>query len=149
MKKALLTFFCLAWGITAQAQAVLVRLLAVGAAQGVSAARTNRAQKPDASATTVTYRGQSFLQKRTPPDQLRGAAKDQIAYQEELLEECYSFMLADTLAVIATPNKQGTLKASRELINRDRPKWNTSAYEQEAALFEAEDARRARNRPAR
>ena len=146
MKRALLLLTLL--GAAGVAQAQLVNLISLGARLGVNAAvagnRRNQDAKSDATIATAYYRSQPYLLKRTPANKLKGPGADQIAYQESLLDKCRDAMIADSTANLNAGDMWNTLQGSREVLGRYRPAWNTQAYADEAAFYQAEDARRRR-----
>ena len=146
MKKALLLALLLSAAGAAQAQ--LVNLISTGVRLGVnagiSANRRTADANADATVVPATYRGQPYPLKRTPAKKRKGEGGDQIAYQESLLEKCQARMLADSTAAIGTADLWATLQGSLEVIARKRPAWDTGAYADEAAFYQAEDARRQR-----
>lgn len=135
-------------GPAGAAHAQLVNLIAtgvrLGVGAGVSANRRGADAKSDATVVPATYRGLAYPFKRTPAKKLKGESGDQIAYQESLLQQCQTRMLADSTAAIGSPAVWGLLQGSREVIAGQRPQWNTGAYATEAAFYQAEDARRQR-----
>ena len=162
--KQLLLVLLLATATTAQAQ--LVNLISAGVRLGVSAAAANRsataasrssagarnyvetsdprANTTDINSTQVTYRGQTYPQKRTAPGKLHTPGGEQIGWQEAELQKCQTALLADSTAAPGTPETWAKLKASQEAIARERPTWNVQAYRDEVAFYQAEAARRQR-----
>ena len=160
--KQLLLVLLLGTATTAQAQ--LVNLISAGVRVGVSAAATSRSataasrsatgarnyvetadprsNTTDLNLTQATYRGQAYPQKRTPATKLHTPGGELIAWQEAELQKCQAAMLADSTAVLGTPETWAKLKASQETIARERPTWNVPAYRAEAAFYQAEAARR-------
>lgn len=155
MKKLLPLLLLLGAASTAQAQ--LVNAISTGLRVGVSAAAASRsaagarnyvesadprAPTPDVNVTPATYRGQAYPQKRTAPGKLKTPGGEQIAWQEAELQKCQATMLADSTAAVGPPETWARLKASQETIARERPTWNVQAYRDEAAFYQAEQARR-------
>lgn len=99
---------------------------------------------PDINVVTLKYRGQQYPQKRSPASKLNAPGGELIAKQEELLQKYQAIMLADSAAAIATSAQWLALSTMREEIARSRPTWNTKAYADEAAFYQAENDRRQR-----
>ncbi|MGI4862702.1 MAG: hypothetical protein ACRYFZ_02180 [Janthinobacterium lividum] len=120
----------------------------VGAGTGLvrAIAAQNAANKAIATktTTTATYRGQSFLMKRTPDEVLTGDATDQIARLEIQLGFCYNVLLADTLNPTCPPERQAIIRAALRYLDVARPNWDQKAYRQELKFYLAEDIRRRR-----
>jgi len=157
MKQLLLPLLLL--GAAGSAQAQFVNLIATGVNVGMSAARASRssasarnyvekadprAPTPDINVTAATYRGLTYPQKRTPPTRLKGPGGEQIANHEALLQKCQDALATDTTGTLGTADTWARLKGSADAIARDRPTWNVQAYRDEAAFYQAEDARRQR-----
>lgn len=130
------------------AQAQLVNLLSAGVRLGVGVAinngRENRDMQSDASIVPVRYHGLEYPQKRTAAKKLKGPGADQIAYQEELLQKCQAALTADSTTALGNAELWEILQGSRDVIALKRPSWNTEAYADEAAFYEAETLRRQR-----
>ncbi|GAB3587463.1 hypothetical protein GCM10027345_38310 [Hymenobacter daeguensis] len=137
----------------------MVNLISTGVRVGVGAAAASRsgagarnyveladprAPTPDINVTAASYRGQAYPQKRTPPTRLNGPGGPQIASHEALLQQCQAALAADSTGALGTADTWARLKKSVEAIARDRPTWNVQPYRDEAAFYEAEDARRQR-----
>lgn len=148
MKHFLLTFLFLTTVGTAQAQ--LERLISLGIGVGIQkgfASREGQAfiplpNAPDINIVHLKYRGQEYPQKRSPATRLDGPGSELIAKQEELLQKYQDVMLRDSAATIATAAEWVALKNLREEIARSRPTMDTKPYAEEAAFYQAEDARR-------
>lgn len=162
MKQRLLLVLLLV-GAAGSARAQLVNLISTGVRVGVSAAVASRssagarnyveladprAPTPDINVTAASYRGQAYPQKRTPSTRLNGPGGPQIAAHEALLQQCQAALAADSTSAIGNAATWARLKSSLETIARDRPTWNVQPYRNEAAFYEAEDARRQRIAPA-
>ena len=157
MKKLFLLLLPLATAATARAQ--LVDIISAGVRFGTAAALAGRssasardyveladprANTTDVNVTPATYRGRTYPQKRTAPGKLKTPGGEQIAWQEAELQKCQTLMVADT-AAFGTPDTWTHLKASQDIIARERPTWNVQPYRDEAAFYEAENARRQRS----
>ena len=91
--------------------------------------------------TTVTYRGQSFLMKRSPEDVIAGDAADRITQLETQLAGCYSALLADSTRHTCPPELQTAIRENLRYIGLARPDWNLHAYRQEFKFYLADDKR--------
>ena len=94
--------------------------------------------------TTITYRGQSFLMKRSPEDVIAGDAADRITQLETQLASGYTALLADSTSRTCPPELQTTIRENLNYIGLARPGWNQQAYRQEFKFYLAEDKRRQR-----
>ena len=151
MKQLLLLSLLLGFAGPTRAQLfnVISTGVRIGVNAGVAAHSQSRYADPkapnaDASVTPAAYRGQTYPLKRTPPHRLKGPGRDQVAYQESELAKCQAALVADSTQAIGNAETWSMLRGSLEIIARDRPNWNIQAYREEAAFYEAENARRQR-----
>lgn len=144
MKQRLLilagSFLTLGFYIPAQAQVYAVggivnAIIADKVAKNIIAAKTTK---------KVSYRGQSFLMKRTPDDILIGDATDRIARLEIQLGFCYNVLLADTINSTCPPERQAIIREALRYLDVARPGWDQKAYRQELKFYLAEDKHRTR-----
>jgi hypothetical protein len=91
--------------------------------------------------TPVTYRGQTFLMRRTPTDMLIGSAPDRIERLEIQLAFCCNILLTDTLNPTCLPEREATIRALIKYIYLARPNLGPQYY-QELKFYLAEDKRR-------
>lgn len=156
MKKVLLSVLGLAIGLgtvsTAKAQ--------VGAAIGFarmmhkkSAEKSDKADKPskaDSKVTknvsTETYQGKSFSMQRTPADQLPKVGAEQVTALETELDRSHAALAAN--GALFTPEQRQALQTALVGLAKSPANGNLAAYQQEAAFYLAEDARRQQAAPA-
>jgi len=115
---------------------------AYGLASAIAAQNAANRDIAAKTTTTATYRGQSFLMKRTPEAVLIGDATDRIAQLETQLALCRTALLADSASPTCPPERQATIRAAIRYIDSARPNWDQKAYHQEFKLYLAEDKRR-------
>ncbi len=147
MKKLVLPFLGLAIGLstatTARAQ--------VGAAVGFARMMHKKsADKAEAERVTTagSYQGKHFPMQRTPADKLPKKGAEQILRLEAELERVHAVLLASDSSPLLTPEQRTALQTAIASVAQLQPKANISAYQQEAAFYLAEDARRQQAAPA-
>ena len=146
MKKTLLFLFLgLSSAGAARAQAALVNAVGAGIGFGRMLHKKS-ADKADSkvtkNATTETYQGKSFPMQRTPADQLPKTGAEQVTALETELDRCHTALLADANGTLFTPEQRQALQTSLVALARAQANGNLSVYQQEAAFYLAEDARR-------
>ena len=163
IKKKLFSFFVLiSLSYTAQAQVNLIRL---GVNSVFLAKRLNKKNasapekdaKPEATPTTAVssaptpassaYEGQPFPMQRTASDQLPKKGAEQVVAMESELDRCHAALLASPTGVICTPAQRAALQAAIMNLARTTSSRNLAAYQQEAAFYVAQDARRQQAAP--
>lgn len=156
MKKVLLSVLGLAIGLgtgsTAKAQ--------VGAAIGFarmmhkkSTEKDDKADKPSKAdskvsknISTETYQGKSFSMQRTPADQLPKVGAEQVTALETELDRSHAALAAN--GALFTPEQRQALQTALVGLAKSPANGNLAAYQQEAAFYLAEDARRQQATPA-
>jgi hypothetical protein len=145
IKKHLLSLFGLLLGAGMQASVcaqVLPIIPAIGLVNAIAAQNAANRAIAEKTTTTVAYRGQSFLMKRTPEAILTGAATDRITQLEIQLGFCHNILLTDTLNPTCPPDCEATIRATIKYIDLARPNWDQKAYRQEFKFYLAKDKRR-------
>ncbi|MBW3128195.1 MULTISPECIES: hypothetical protein [Hymenobacter] len=144
MKKPLLflTLAFLPFVTKAQSAVAIGRLIGSGV---VLATRTKSkaAHKADKAAATTTHfkaGSQSIPQKRTPPNQVQGKAKEDIQTLESFLTSCQqAYARPEEKTICLTPDFARTLIQN---IHKVQPTWNVQPYKLELAFYEQEQQRR-------
>lgn len=114
----------------------------IGLVQMIAAQNAANKAMVERTTTTATYRGKSFLMKRTPEDILVGDAADRITQLEAQLTLSYSALLADSTSRTCPPERQAAIQTALKYIGLNRPGWDEKAYRQELKFYLAEDKRR-------
>ncbi|RYY17792.1 MAG: hypothetical protein EOO36_09195 [Cytophagaceae bacterium] len=146
MKKIVLPVFCL----TLLASATTAAHAQVGAAIGFARMMNKRAadkNKAAATATAGSYQGKTFPMQRTPANELPKKGAEQISGLEMELERGHLALLASDSSPVYTPEQRTALQAAIASVAQVQPKANIAAYQQEAAFYLAEDARRQQAAP--
>jgi hypothetical protein len=150
MKKTLL-FLSLVLGLTygAQAQAALIGQAIGSGLMFGRAMHKKSVDKAEAErvATAGSYQGKTFPMQRTPADKLPKKGAEQISGVEMELERGHTALLASDNGPLYTPEQRAVLQAAIASIAQVQPKANIAAYQQEAAFYLAEDARRQQAAP--
>lgn len=97
--------------------------------------------------TTSTYAGQSFPMQRTPADKLPKKGAEPITNLEAQLERCHAALVAAPNGALCTPEQRAALQQAMVAAARTGKAPNMPAYQQEAAFYLAEDARRQSTAP--
>ena len=92
--------------------------------------------------TTSTYAGQSFPMQRTPADKLPKKGAEPITDLEAQLERCHTALVAAPNGALCTPEQRAALQQAMVAAARTGKAPNMPAYQQEAAFYLVEDARR-------
>ena len=153
MKKILLPFLLLTGlSYAAQAQASLIRLgvssiflaksLRDKKGNPIPVKDANPAGTPQVASTSSTYEGQEFPMQRTAADQLPKKGADQVVAMEAELERCHAALLASPTGVVCSPEQRAALQTALTNVAHTKSSRNLAAYQQEAAFYAAQDARR-------
>ena len=117
-------------------------LNAISLVNGIAAQHAANREMAAKTTTTATYRGQTFLMKRTPADLLVGEATDRIEQLESQLALCRAALLADSTAPTCPPERRTAIREAITYLGPARPNWGLTAYHQELRFYVAEDSRR-------
>ncbi len=155
MKKILLLFLGLAIGLGTVSSAKAQVGAAIGFARMMhkkSADKADKASKADSKVTknvsTETYQGKSFSMQRTPADQLPKVGAEQVTALETELDRSHAALLANANGALFTPEQRQALQTALVGLAKSPANGNLAAYQQEAAFYLAEDARRQQATPA-
>lgn len=137
----------LALGAAHPAQAQLGMLVRTGMnihtlATRPSAAERKAAQDQANGLTTSTYNGQQFRLQRTPADKLPKKGAEQITALETELTRCHAALEASPTGTICTPEQRAALQQALVAVARTGQTQHVPVYQEEAAFYLAEDARR-------
>ena len=111
-------------------------------ATAVSEAATQSSAGRPTPVTPFTYKGQEVSRQRTAAGTLKGKGAEQIMALEAALEQSHQALLADSVQPFLTaPQTEAIMLAARQAAAA-RPSWNYSAYQQELAFYQEEEARR-------
>lgn len=156
MLKKILLLLLVSTGLNYAAQAQ-VNLIRLGVNSAILAKRLSKNGTPasekaakTAQATAVasgpaptsTYEGQEFPMQRTATDQLPKKGAKQVVAMEAELDRCHAALLASPTGAICTPEQRAALQKALQHLARTNSSPNLAAYQQEAAFYAAEDARR-------
>jgi hypothetical protein len=93
--------------------------------------------------TPFTYRGESVSRRRTTADQLKGKGTTEIMALEAALEESYTALGAvDSVQSFLPPAHYDAIITAARKAAAVRTNWDYSAYQQELAFYQKEEARR-------
>jgi hypothetical protein len=158
MKKVLLSVLGLAIGLGAVSTAKAQVGAAIGFARMMhkkSTDKDDKADKPSKADSKVsknvspeTYQGKSFSMQRTPADQLPKVGAEQVTALETELDRSHSALAATSTGALFTPEQRQALQTALVGLAKSPANGNLAAYQQEAAFYLAEDARRQQAAPA-
>lgn len=95
-----------------------------------------------------TYRGQAVSRQRTTPETIKGKGAPEILALEAALEQTHQALLADSAQSFLPATQNEAIIAAARKAATVRPAWNYSAYQQELAFYQQEEARRMAPAPA-
>ncbi len=95
-----------------------------------------------------SYRGQAVSHQRTTPETLKGKGAPEILALEAALEQTHQALLADSAQSFLPAAQNEAIIAAARKAAAVRPGWNYSAYQQELAFYQQEEARRTAPTPA-
>ena len=107
-----------------------------------SAAERTAAKDQANGLTTSTYEGKQFQMQRTPADKLPKKGAEQITALETQLERCHAALVAAPTGAICPPEQRAALQQALVAVARTGKAPNMPAYQEEAAFYLSEDARR-------
>jgi hypothetical protein len=158
MKKVLLSFLGVAIGLSTVSTANAQVGAAIGFARMMhkkSADKADKEAKPNKAdskvtknVSTETYQGKSFSMQRTPADQLPKVGAEQVTALETELDRSHSALAATANGALFTPEQRQALQTALVGLAKSPANGNLAAYQQEAAFYLAEDARRQQATPA-
>jgi hypothetical protein len=107
-----------------------------------SAAERAAAKDQENGLTTSTYAGKQFQMQRTPATKLPKKGAEQITDLETQLERCHTALVAGPTGALCTPEQRTALQQALVAVARTGKAPNMPAYQEEAAFYLSEDARR-------
>lgn len=139
MKKHLLLVLLLAFTFPALAQ--YEYLAVAGVAAGLNALK-GHPQKADEYVTQASYKGRTFLQKRTPTNKVPGKGGSQITAVEQQLSTFYTALQADATSPVMDADHEAALTAALAQLKDARPLWSTTAYSEEMSFYRRQESDR-------